>query len=265
MKAHLLFKQARDALERRNREDKRRFDHALAQQIELNEIKSSFVAMTSHEFRTPLTSILVSQSVLRSYSERLPPEERNALLDGIETAVNRMVFMLDQVLTIERADARLLPFNPRMVNVLNLCHQLRDEAISGLKVHAGRAPAHVEMDVVLEDDTHFVDEKLLRHILGNLLSNAIKYSPEVAGVRLGVRHIAQGLRFEVRDQGIGIPADDLPRLFGDFHRASNVGSIPGTGLGLAIVKRAVESHGGAIAVESQAGSGTCFTVTVPLC
>ncbi len=264
VKAHLLFKQARDALERRNREDTQRFDSALAQQIELNELKSTFVAMTSHEFRTPLTSILVSQSLLRNYCDRLPADERNSLLDSIETSVKRMVLMLDQVLTIGRADAHLLSFSPRPFNVLALCHQLRDEANAGNGVPGKTQSARVALDAELDSQDILADEKLLRHILGNLLSNAVKYSPAAKEAFFSVRRDPQGLRFEVRDQGIGIPQGDLPHLFGDFHRASNVGNIPGTGLGLAIVKRAVESHGGNIAVTSEQGVGTCFTVTIPL-
>ncbi len=266
VKAHLLFKQARDALERRNHEDKQRFDSALAQQVELNELKSTFVAMTSHEFRTPLTSILVSQSLLRNYCDRLPEGERNGLLDSIESAVRRMVLMLDQVLTIGRADAQLLSFNPKPMNVSTLCHQLRDEAIASQAAQGNADAARVALDMELGDHDHDIlaDEKLLRHILGNLLSNAIKYSPVSAEAFFRIQHNGHSVSFEVRDRGIGIPAEDLPRLFGDFHRASNVGNIPGTGLGLAIVKRAVESHGGAIQVASQPGGGTCFTVTIPL-
>jgi signal transduction histidine kinase len=263
VKAHLLFKQARDALERRNREDKQRFDTALAQQVELNELKSTFVAMTSHEFRTPLTSILVSQSLLRNYCDRLPVGERNGLLDSIESAVKRMVLMMDQVLTIGRADAHLLSFNPKPVNLLMLCQQLRDEAVASHGQDKTQA-VRVALDAELEDKEVVADEKLLRHILGNLLSNAIKYSPGTAEALFVVRRNGHGVRFDVRDQGIGIPSQDLPRLFGNFHRASNVGSIPGTGLGLAIVKRAVESHGGDITVASAPGNGTCFTVTIPL-
>ncbi len=267
VKAHLLFKQARDALERRNREDKLRFDAALAQQVELNQLKSTFVAMTSHEFRTPLTSILVSQSLLRNYCDRLPVAERNGLLDSIESAVRRMVLMLDQVLTIGRSDAQLLSFNPKPVNLLALCQQLRDEAVVSnghSQIDGKTESARVALDAELDDRDVFADEKLLRHILGNLLSNALKYSPGATEALFKVRRNGLDVCFEVRDQGIGIPVEDLPRLFGDFYRASNVGSIPGTGLGLAIVKRAVESHGGAITVTSQSGDGTSFTVTIPI-
>jgi signal transduction histidine kinase len=106
------------------------------------------------------------------------------------------------------------------------------------------------------------DERLLRHIFGNLLSNAIKYSPDGGTVSLKV--FTQGAQtvFEVSDQGIGVPPDEMDHLFASFHRASNVGSISGTGLGLAIVKQSVELHGGAITVRSVPGSGTTFTVTL---
>ena len=106
------------------------------------------------------------------------------------------------------------------------------------------------------------DERLLRHIFGNLLSNAIKYSPQGGAVRLKVFYQDAKTVFEVSDQGIGVPVDEIDHLFASFHRASNVGSIAGTGLGLAIVKQSVELHGGAISVRSVPGSGTTFTVTL---
>jgi signal transduction histidine kinase len=107
------------------------------------------------------------------------------------------------------------------------------------------------------------DDKLMRHIFGNLLSNALKYSPAGGTVDFEVRADAHAFTFVVRDQGIGIPEADVPRLFETFHRATNVGNIVGTGLGLAIVKRSVDLHGGTIGVRSTLGQGTVFTVTLP--
>ena len=112
-------------------------------------------------------------------------------------------------------------------------------------------------------DEGVYDEKLLRHIFSNLLSNALKYSPGGGPVSLKVRRQGVWTVFEVADRGIGIPPDEVPHLFGSFHRASNVGSIQGTGLGLAIVKNAVEMHGGSIEVKSRLGEGATFTVTLP--
>lgn len=265
VKAQLSLKEARDALERRNAEDKQRFELAMAQQMELNALKSSFVSMTTHEFRTPLTTILSSQELLVHYGERLSATERGDTLRSIEGAARRMVVMLDQVLTIGKADANLLEFRPKPMDLAALCRQLRDEAQAGHVAHDGSQADRVSLDLAVGDAPVLADEKLLRHVLGNLLSNAIKYSPngQVASFRAS-RDPEGALVFEVQDQGIGIPPAELPKLFGNFHRATNVGDIPGTGLGLTIVKRAVESHGGTIAVQSELGHGTCFTVRIPV-
>ena len=264
VKAHLSLKEARDSLERRNLEDKLRFELAMAQQVKLNALKSTFVSMTTHEFRTPLTTILSSQELLRHYAARLSPQQRDDALDSIEYAVRRMVTMLDQVLTIGRADANLLEFRPKPVDIPTLCEHLREEALAGHCEPGTESESLLALTVEMEDPMVHADEKLLRHILGNLLSNAIKYTPSGMGAIFHVRREVNGLVFEVKDQGIGIPSDDLPRLFGNFHRASNVGDIPGTGLGLTIVKRAVDSHGGTISVVSELGTGTRFTVRIPL-
>ncbi len=263
VKAHLSLKQARDTLERRNREDTLRFERSMAQQIELNALKSTFVSMTSHEFRTPLTTILTSQDLLRHYSDQLSPQERDETLDAIELAVRRMVTMLDQVLTIGRADANSLEFKPRPLDLAALCQRLREETLAGLTAPGSDPGDRLTLTLELDGDTVVADEKLLRHILGNLLSNAIKYTPSAATALFRVMREANGVVFEVQDQGIGIPNEDLPGLFGNFHRAGNVGDIPGTGLGLTIVKRALESHGGTITVQSEVGIGTRFTVRIP--
>lgn len=264
IKAQMQLKEARDLLEARNREDKQRFELALAQQLEINAMRSTFVSMTSHEFRTPLTSILSSQDLLRHYHDRLDAGERLEILDNIAAAAKRMVAMLDQVLTIGRHDANRMEFAPAPMDLAAFCHQLKAEAEASHAANApDRPPNRVELDIDIGEPAVVADEKLLRHILGNLLSNAIKYSPQTASASFRVRREAERLYFEVADRGIGIPAADLPRLFGNFHRASNVGDIPGTGLGLAIVKRAADSHGGRITVTSEAGCGTCFTVEIP--
>ncbi len=246
-----------DITERRKSEEDTR--EALQQQRELNELRSRFVAMTSHEFRTPLSSILSAQELLKHYGDRLPEAEKAEILESISAGVHRMMRMLDRVLLIGKADAQMLEFVPRPLNLKPLCEELADEAC---KQQAAN-PCNVRVQFV-GDVTHGAyDEKLLRHIFGNLLSNAVKYSPEGGEVRLDVS-VGKGLTvFEVSDQGIGIPVDEISHLFESFHRASNVGAIPGTGLGLAIVKNAVDVHGGTIEVNSTAGQGTRFTVRLP--
>jgi len=110
----------------------------------------------------------------------------------------------------------------------------------------------------------YVDRKLIRQIISNLVSNAIKYSPAEKPIHIDLRYTPDALRLTIRDEGIGIPEDDLKYLFEPFHRATNVGTISGTGLGLVITKEAVELHGGSITVESQVGEGTTMSVTIPI-
>ncbi len=234
---------------------------ALAQQRELNELRARFVAMTSHEFRTPLATILSSAELLRFYGERLPQQERFEVLRTIEDGVHRMAHMLDRVLLLGRAEAKMLEFRPAPTDLHGLCQALVEELQPQL------LGTRCTMDAQWEDlpTRAAVDEKLLRHIFSNLLSNAVKYSPGGGVVRFRAQMQApHTLVFTVSDQGIGIPPHELPHLFQSFHRASNVGAIMGTGLGLAIVKSAVDLHGGQITVHSAPMQGSCFTVTLPV-
>jgi len=243
----------------RRKHSEARMREALEQQKSLNEMRSRFVAMTSHEFRTPLAAILSAEELLRHYGERLPMEERNETLDGIAQGVQRMSRMLDRVLLLGRADAQMLEFKPARVDLGVLCPQLVDEAELQHPGSEGRVVCDVAPDLA----PGLYDEKLLRHVFVNLLSNAIKYSPAGGEVRFEVRSSDGDTVFRVRDEGIGIPPEERGHLFTSFHRASNVGSIQGTGLGLAIVKNAVEMHGGTIVVESALGEGTTFVVRLP--
>lgn len=229
---------------------------AMAQQQELNELRSRFVAMTSHEFRTPLAAILSAQDLLRNFNDRLPVTQKLELLDMMESSVNRMTRMLERVMLLGQVEAHMLEFQPQRIDLKTLCEQLVSETKHQY------ANCHCEVITTFSNDLKdgLYDEKLLRHIFSNLLSNAIKYSPEGGEVRLSVYTQGSSTVFEVSDQGMGIPADELGHLFASFHRASNVGAIEGTGLGLAIVKQSVELHGGSIEVASKLGQGTCFTV-----
>lgn len=246
-----------DITERRRAEEEVR--RALTKERELNELKSRFVAMTSHEFRTPLATILSSTELLQRHHDRLTAADREAIFSRIVTGVSRMARMLDNVLTIGRAETDAMNFQPAPLDLRSLCEQLAEET---RLQDGGQRDIGLRFsgDVGIFD----MDEKLLRHALGNLLSNAVKYSPGGSGVVFGV-HVDGGcVTFDVADQGIGIPAQDHERLFQAFHRARNVGNIPGTGLGLAIVRKSVELHGGTISFASEAGRGTRFTVRIPL-
>jgi PAS domain S-box-containing protein len=233
---------------------------ALEQQKALNELRTRFVAMTSHEFRTPLSGILSAEELLRHYGSRLPEHEKLEILDSIAAGVKRMTGMLDRVLLLGKADAQMLEFEPHPVDLERLCYQLLEEA----SMQQPDSLCDLRLEYSAGPGLGMYDEKLLRHIFGNLLSNAVKYSPLGGLVLFKVRADGDMVVMEVTDEGIGIPDEELPHLFESFHRASNVGTIQGTGLGLAIVRNAVDIHGGTIDVHSSAGSGTCFTVRLPV-
>jgi PAS domain S-box-containing protein len=232
---------------------------ALKEEKELNELKSRFVSMTSHEFRTPLTTILGSAELIEHYGHRWSEEKKLNHLHRIQTHVKHLTRLLEDVLLIGKSDAGRLEFNPAPLDLEKFCLNLVEE----LQLNA--SDRHTLDFVNNAPHTQAcMDEKLLRHIFSNLLSNAIKYSPEGGTIHFKFTCQDGDVIFQIRDEGIGIPLDDQKRLFESFHRATNVGKIHGTGLGLSIVKRAVDLHGGKIKVNSEVGMGTTFTVTLPL-
>jgi PAS domain S-box-containing protein len=243
-----------DVTQRHNAEVETRA--AIDRQQELNDLRSRFVAMTSHEFRTPLAAILSAQDLLKSYGERLPTEQKEELLGMIESGVNRMTGMLERVLLLGQVEAHMLEFKPRPLDLKVLCGDLVEDA----RKQQPDSQCTLSIAFPAEPIDGLYDEKLLRHIFGNLLSNALKYSPEGGEVWLKVYRRGKHTVFEVTDQGIGIPEGEMDHLFESFHRASNVGAIQGTGLGLAIVKQSVELHGGSIEARPLEGGGSCFTV-----
>jgi signal transduction histidine kinase len=232
---------------------------ALEKEKELTELKSRFISMASHEFRTPLTAILSTAELLRYYGQNWSEEKKQSYYDRISKAVQQMNQLLEDVLFLGKAEAGKLAFQPSPMDLNQFCRNLVEEC---------QLLNKTEQTIVFssqgEGSGVAVDEKLLRHILGNLLSNAIKYSPADSNIEFRLNCQEKEAIFQVRDRGIGIPKEDLPRLFESFHRAKNVGKISGTGLGLAIVKRSVDLHGGKILVNSAVGVGTTFTVTIPL-
>lgn len=250
----------RDITQRRKAELE--ITESLDKQLELADIKSRFVSMASHEFRTPLTLILSASDLLKSFGPRMGEQERAECHDSIKHAVKRMTDMLEDVLLIGESDAGEAQFKPIPFDLRRLCESIVNEV--GLRHgQSARAPHPIELRVPGGLFKVDLDERWFRHIFCNLLSNAIKYSPDGGVVVFQVAQVAEGIEFLVIDKGIGLPKEDIPRIFESFFRASNIGNIGGTGLGLSIAKRAVELHGGHISVSSELGLGTTFKVVLP--
>ncbi|MEH2437583.1 MAG: ATP-binding protein [Nostoc sp.] len=254
----------RDITERKQAEAEIR--DALDKEKELGELKSRFVTMTSHEFRTPLTIILSSAELLEHYSFKWSEEKKLNHLQRIQKTVKHMTGLLNDVLLISKAEAGKLECHPAPLDVVQFCRNLIEEMQIATESHTITFVNQMHWINVHQDDCNkaCLDDKLLRHILSNLLSNAIKYSPQGGSVEFELIWQQGEVIFRIQDQGIGIPVADQAQLFNSFHRACNVGTLSGTGLGLAIVKRSVDLHGGKIAVNSEVGVGTTFTVSLPL-
>jgi PAS domain S-box-containing protein len=246
-----------DITERKRAEEETRI--ALERERELNEMKTRFVSMTSHEFRTPLATILSSVELIEQYSDRLPASEKAEILGSIKVAVKRMTGMLENILMIGKADSGHFAFEPAPLNLRELCQRVIEEVRT-----TASAVHEFKFNCIGDCERGSMDERLVRHILTNLLSNAVKYSPQGGTIGFELANEGGAAVITVSDAGIGIPVDDLPRLFESFHRGGNVSNIQGTGLGLTIVKKSVDMHGGRIEVHSEERKGTRFTVTLPL-
>jgi PAS domain S-box-containing protein len=233
-------------------------EQALVKEKELSDLKSRFVTTTSHEFRTPLSTILSSAELLEYYGHKWTLEKQNKHLHRIQSSVKHMTELLNDVLIIGRAEADKLEINPIQIDLNMFCQELIEEM-----QFSDQGEQSIIFTRECINPIVLIDEKILRQILTNLISNALKYSPSHGVVRFNLICDQEYITFVVEDEGIGIPEEDKRRLFQSFHRATNVRNIPGTGLGLAIVKKCVESYGGTITVESQLEVGTTFTVKLP--
>ena len=231
---------------------------ALEKERELSALKTRLVRTISHEYRTPLATIILAADTLTKYYDRLGIEQQFSTLKKIQTAAKQMAHMIDDILLSNQIESGKLAFNPVSLDIVNFCEQLVED-VKLLGNHRHRIAFFQRGDF-----SHVrLDATLVRQILNNLLSNAIKYSPDGGAVRL---HLSCGngkAVFQVEDQGIGILPEDRPKIFEPFHRGKNTDTIQGTGLGLAIVKRAVELHGGEIRFQTQMGVGTTFIVKLP--
>jgi PAS domain S-box-containing protein len=248
---------SRDITERKQAEAEIR--NALTQAQELNELKSRFVSMVSHEIRNPLNSVLAATEILERYGEQWSPEKKQEFFQRVKNGVRKMTDLLDDILFMGRVETGRLEVKPAPFDLENFCRDLVKEI--KLSTSSQHAIAFISQGQCADA---YLDKKLLGHILTNLLSNAIKYSPQGGTINFKLTCQDGEVIFQIQDRGIGIPPEDMERLFESFHRASNVKNIPGTGLGLAIVKRCLDLQKGKISVTSEVGKGTIFTITLPL-
>ena len=240
---------------------------ALAQEQELNELKTRFIHTASHEFRTPLGIISSSAGLLEDYGDRLKPEKKSKHFRQIQGSVKHMTTLLEDILLIEQSEAGRLECNKTQLNLVEFCHELVDEISTSDLVERQLDLQISALGKFLSSEAIYlvwIDRKLVRQILFNLLSNALKYSAPESAVNFAIDIDPANILFRVTDRGIGILPEDRVKLFESFHRGNNVNNIQGTGLGLSIVKRCVDLHGGTIDLMSEVNVGSTFIVNLPI-
>jgi len=232
---------------------------AFEKERELNTLKSRFVSMASHEFRTPLSTILSSADLLEMYTAEEQQDKRLKHTTRIKSAVNNLISILNDFLSLSKLEEGKIEISPVAFNLEEFCEEVMDDVQALLK------PGQVFQHQGLRSDTViFLDKKMLKNILINLFSNAIKYSDPGKPIDCFVETKDNELWVSIQDHGIGIPEEEQQHLFTRFFRAHNAENIPGTGLGLNIVKRYIELMNGRIHFESIVGEGTTFHIHIPL-
>lgn len=232
---------------------------ALEKERELVEMKSRFVSNASHEFRTPLSTILIAAGFVKKFKHQMQPEEVDRKLNSVEVQVRHMTSLLDDILTLGKSESGKLKVNLTLLEIRPLFDTIiRDlTAINGTSIR-------INTTYNCSQNSVLSDEGLMRNIVINLLTNAIKFSGGSEVVDVNIVCTEDTLHLTIQDYGLGIPQEDMSKLFEPFFRAENAAVVRGTGLGLSIVKRAVELLQGEIDVHSEIGKGTSFTVLLPI-
>lgn len=250
-----LFVMIYDVTDRKLANDE--ISRAYSKEKELSHLRSQFVSMTSHEFRTPLASILTSSELLQHYGHRWTREKNDIHHKRIQDSVKQIISLMDDILIIGKADAGKLKCEKEKMDAVELTRMILEEI--RLNTHDSH---RMVFDSESDTDYVFMDRKLYRQILTNIVTNALKYSEKGSTVWTSLVVSGRELVFKVQDEGIGIPDQDIRQLFHSFFRAGNVGDTPGTGLGMPIVKRSVDAHKGTVSIESKENVGTTVTITL---
>jgi signal transduction histidine kinase len=226
---------------------------------ELNELKSRFVTMASHEFRTPLSTILSSASLISKYNNPDDEDKRAKHIQRIKSSVNNLTGILNDFLSLSKLEEGKVHFNPVMFDFNELAEETLEEMEALVK-----AGQKIDYQKDRNENLIHLDKQAVKNILINLLSNAIKYSGENKTILFKTEVSNSILTIKVKDEGIGISETDKEYLFSRFFRGQNVTNIQGTGLGLNIVKRYVDLMNGSITCDSELNKGTTFTILIPL-
>ncbi len=236
---------------------KKDLHNALDKEKELNELKSRFVSMASHEFRTPLTTMMSSLSLVTKYGEKNDHENQSKHVIKIKTAINNLTDILNDFLSVSKLEEGKIENMPERLQI----NSFFSDIISDMKQMATKEQQIVHNHV--GNDTAMVDKKLLKNVMFNLISNAIKFSPNGETIEIVSQTSNSTLKISVKDKGIGISKKDQEHLFERFFRAHNATHIQGTGLGLNIVAKYAELMNGSIDFESEENKGTTFTIIIP--
>ncbi len=230
---------------------------ALQRETELSNAKSELIATISHEISTPLSVIQSSIDMLQHNIHRLNDEKKQKHFHKVESAIQHITSVVQDVLIIAENEAGSLQFQLTEFDIVQLCEEIISTVVN---YNSNRIELKVYKNATT---TVMLDIKLITHILKNLLENALKYSPPNKQVQFDLSVSPTQIVFRVQDRGIGIPTESIGQIFNSFYRANNVNTTPGTGLGLSVVKRCIDLHNGGIAVNSTVGEGSIFTVTLP--
>lgn len=250
----LILKEALIKLEQSQKE----LHEALDKEIQLNEIKSRFVSIASHEFRTPLSTVLSSASLLSKYKTTEEQGKRDRHVEKIKNAVKNLNDILDDFLSLGKLEEGKVEIHPTSFNIKEFMEEVLEEMKPQEK--AGQ-------EILFSCDGEpiiFTDKRLLKNIIINLMANAIKFSDENTAIRISARSCPNQFEISIADKGIGICEEDQKQLFSSFFRGRNALNIQGTGLGLHIIKRYADLLKGTIKIKSALGEGTTVTVTIPV-
>jgi PAS domain S-box-containing protein len=251
-----MLKETLTALEK----SKHELSDALKAEKDLGELKSRFVSMASHEFKTPLSTILSSAYLLEKYNDLNEPAKRSKHITRIKNAVNDMKLILDDFLSLDKLDEGLIKVDVTSVNAETIFREI-EAIISEMQVNS-KPGQTIEFTHTGNNDI-FIDERLLKNICVNLISNAIKFSPENSIIKIACIISENDFSLSIKDNGIGISEEDKQHLFERFFRAKNAFNIQGTGLGLHIVGKYLELMNGTIEIESGLNKGSVFTIHIP--